>query len=130
MKRLNNLPLLKQRRIELRHNSTPQETLLWNKLRKHGAGSKFKRQHSVGPYILDFYCPEKKLAIELDGSQHVENKDYDAERSRYLEEFGIKVIRFWNAKVSDNIDAVTRTIKQELDLLPAKGEVPKAEGVN
>ncbi|HEY4528391.1 MAG TPA: DUF559 domain-containing protein [Candidatus Paceibacterota bacterium] len=123
MKRLNNLPQLKGRRIELRRNQTPQEMFLWDELRKHRLGYKFKRQHSIGPYILDFYCPERKLAIELDGAHHIENKEYDVERTNYLSSLNIKVIRFWNKEANDNIGAVIKIINQELNLLPAKGEV-------
>ena len=130
VKRFNNLPLLKSRRKQLRKESTSQETIFWSKLRRHQLGFKFKRQHSVGPYILDFYCPDKKLAIELDGSHHTDNKEYDTERSDYLKEFGINVLRFWNREADANIESVMARIKHELDLLPAKGEVPKAEGVN
>jgi very-short-patch-repair endonuclease len=128
MKRLNNLPKFKERRAELRHNQTIQEARLWNELRKHKLGFKFKRQHSVGPYILDFYCPGKKLAVELDGAYHLGNKEYDAERSGYLSALGIKVHRFWNNRVDDNIGAVVEMIKQELGLRPAKGEVSRLGG--
>ncbi|MEK7227349.1 MAG: DUF559 domain-containing protein [Patescibacteria group bacterium] len=123
MKRLNNLPDLKERRKELRSNQTMQEDILWSEFREHRLGVKFKRQHSVGPYILDFYCPNKKLAIELDGSQHIENKEYDLERSYYLAELSIKVLRFWNREIDANISAVIKKIKKELGLRPAKGEV-------
>ena len=123
MKRLNNLPTLKERRKNLRHNQTIEESILWNKLRQGKLGFKFKRQHSIGPYIMDFYCPKKRLSIELDGSHHSENKKYDTERTNFLSEFGIKVLRFWNKEVNANINAVVDKIKNELILLPAKGEV-------
>ncbi len=98
----------------MRIHQTPQEAILWARLRRSQLGSKFKRQHSVGPYILDFYCPKKKLAIELDGSQHIENKDYDIERSKYLSILDIKVIRFWNNEVNANINGVIQKIISEL----------------
>jgi very-short-patch-repair endonuclease len=128
MKRLNNVPKLKERRIELRKNQTPQEVVLWARLRLKNLGFKFKRQHSVGPYILDFYCPEKKLAIEIDGSQHIENKEYDNERCLYLSDLGIRTLRFWNNEINTDIVAVIDKIINELNnpLHPAKGEV--AEG--
>jgi very-short-patch-repair endonuclease len=122
MKRFNNLSFLKDRRKDLRNNQTSQEIILWNMLRQRRLKYKFKRQHSVGPYILDFYCPEKRLAIELDGSQHLQNQDYDKERSDYLEEFNIKMLRFWNHEVDVKIDFVVEKIKEELDPPPAKGE--------
>ncbi len=110
-----NHPILKSRRMKLRKNQTPQEVLLWAKLRKTQLGFKFKRQHSVGPYILDFYCPDKKLAIELDGSQHLQNKEYDRERTDYLSVLGIKIIRFWNNEINTNIDGVLQKIISELN---------------
>lgn len=73
-------------------------------------GFKFKRQHSIGPYILDFYCPDKKLAIELDGSQHLNNKEYDQERDNYLLALDIKTVRFWNSEIDANIKGVLHDI--------------------
>ncbi len=72
----------------------------------------------MGPYVLDFYCPQKKLAIEIDGSQHLENKEYDTERTEYLSILGIKVLRFWNNEINANIDGVVVKIINELDSLP------------
>ena len=109
-----NDPKLKPRRKKLRHNETKEEKLLWNSLRRKNLGYKFSRQYSVGPYILDFYCVEKRIAIELDGSQHLENKDYDTERDSYLLMHDIKVLRFWNREISVKIDEVLEKIKSEL----------------
>ena len=75
----------------------------------------FKRQHSIGRFIADFYCPTKNLIIELDGSQHLDNKEYDQERTWYFESLGIKVIRFWNNEVNNNLKGVLMKIKEELD---------------
>jgi len=104
------------KRISLRQTQTPQEIILWSKLRNNQLGFKFKRQYSVGPYVLDFYCSSKKLAIEIDGSQHLENKEYDRQRSDYLSVFNIKVIRFWNNEININIDGVVLKILTELDV--------------
>jgi len=79
-----NDPKFKFRRKELRHNETKEEKLLWANLRRKKLNYKFTRQYSAGPYILDFYCAEKRIGIELDGFQHLENKDYDKERDNYL----------------------------------------------
>ncbi len=106
------------KRLFLRRNQTPQEIILWSKLRRGNLDLKFKRQFSVGPYVLDFYCPQKKLAIEIDGSQHLENKEYDTERTEYLSILGIKVLRFWNNEINANIDGVVVKIINELDSLP------------
>ncbi len=102
------------KRLLLRRAQTPQEIILWSKIRNNQLGHKFKRQYSVGPYVLDFYCPIKKLAIEIDGSQHLENKEYDSERSDYLDAFNIKVIRFWNNEINTNMQGVLYKIVFEL----------------
>ena len=96
MKFIRNDPSLKHRRMKLRRNQTDAEKLFWMRIRnKQFYGMKFFRQYSTGPYILDFYCPKLKLAIELDGGQHTheDNLEYDAERSAYLKSQGIDVIR-------------------------------------
>jgi len=103
------------KRKTLRKNQTPQESILWAHLRRNLIKCKFKRQYSVGPYVLDFYSPRNKLAIELDGSQHIQNKNYDKERSFYLSTFEIKIIRFWNSEIDDNIDSVIKKIIKELN---------------
>ena len=69
----------------------------------------------MGPYVLDFYCLQKKLCIELDGAQHIENKDYDIERSIYLSVLGVKVLRFWNSELNVNIDIVIEKIVFEIN---------------
>jgi len=111
---LHNDPKFKQRRKELRHNETKEEKFLWAQLRRKKLNHKFSRQYSIGPYILDFYCVELKLAIELDGFQHLENKDYDKERDDYLSLNGVKVLRFWNSELNDNINNVLKKITSEL----------------
>ncbi|MES3031883.1 MAG: DUF559 domain-containing protein [Patescibacteria group bacterium] len=106
------------KRLLLRRNQTPQELILWAQLRRKQLGYKFKRQYSVGPYVLDFYCPTKKLAIEIDGSQHLDNKEYDWERTDYLSVLEIKVLRFWNDEINTNIDGVVEKIISELSPSP------------
>jgi very-short-patch-repair endonuclease len=109
MKFPRNDPPLKQRRRELRRNQTDAEKALWAHLRnKQFYGMKFYRQYSIGPYILDFYCANMKLAVELDGGQHnqCENKRYDAVRSKYLKERGIEVMRFWDHEVLLDMESV------------------------
>ena len=109
MKFLRNDPTLKQRRRELRRNQTNAEMALWAKVRnKQFFGMRFFRQYSIGPYILDFYCPTVKLAVELDGGQHnqSDNREYDAGRSEYLKAQGIDVMRFWNNEVLLDVQSV------------------------
>ncbi|MHB8831344.1 MAG: endonuclease domain-containing protein, partial [Patescibacteria group bacterium] len=104
-----NDPLFKARRKDLRSNMTRAEIHLWSFLKKlQLEGLKFRRQYGVGPYILDFYCPEERLAIELDGSAHdsEEAYTYDQERTNYLNGLDIKVIRFENRAVFEATDWV------------------------
>ena len=107
----------KDRRKDLRNNATPQEIILWQHLRQRPLGYKFQRQFSVGPYIADFYCHQKKLVVEIDGSQHNESeaKLYDKDRTNYFAAEDIKVIRFWNNEVNTNIEEVMERIRQILE---------------
>ena len=98
---------------ELRQHSTDAEQKLWSALRdRRMAGAKFRRQHPVKPYILDFYCHELKLGIELDGGQHNTDKGraHDEQRSRFLAEQNIQVLRFWNNDVFQQPEAVLQAI--------------------
>ena len=103
-------PKTKHKAIKLRKESTPAERKLWSRLRNDQLGVTFRRQHAVGNYIPDFCCPKAKLVIELDGSQHLEQEEYDEERTKYLESLGYKVIRFWNNDVTNNTDGVILAI--------------------
>jgi very-short-patch-repair endonuclease len=107
----------KENRKALRNNATIQERMLWSKLRGGNLGFKFQRQHSIGKYVVDFYCSSKKLIIEIDGIQHdnIQDKDYDTERTKYFESLGYKVLRFWNNEINTNIDGVIMLIQEILD---------------
>ncbi|MDH2918370.1 MAG: DUF559 domain-containing protein [Sideroxydans sp.] len=112
---------------ELRASATDAEQKIWYLLRNRNfLGYKFRRQHPVGNYILDFYCPDAKLAIELDGSQHAENEEYDCQRSEILQADGIQVLRFWNNDVLRNTEAVLMQLANALPLTPALS--PQAGG--
>lgn len=107
----------KELRKKLRNNATHAEIILWNHLKnKRLNGHKFIRQYGAGRYILDFYCPQVRLAIELDGGHHaeLENEINDAIRTAYLKERGIHVIRFWNSEVIYHLRDVLITIGAEL----------------
>lgn len=107
--RKNNLPQLRSFRRDLRKQMTPAEAKLWTHLKNAQLeGRKFRRQHSVDRYILDFYCPQERLAIELDGEVHsfVCAQEYDLERDAFLNAFGIKVLRFENKMVFRDTEAV------------------------
>jgi very-short-patch-repair endonuclease len=106
---------LLHRRKELRKKQTPEEYKLWFFLRNKNLNVKFRRQHGIGSYIVDFYCREKNLVIELDGFQHLQAKDYDKERDLYLDTLGLKVLRFWNYEINTNIENVLMRIRLELE---------------
>ena len=103
-------PKTKHQAIQLRKKSTPAERKLWSRIRDDQLGVTFRRQHAVGNYIPDFCSPKAKLIIELDGSQHLEQEEYDEERTKYLETLGYRVIRFWNNNVMKDIDGVILAI--------------------
>jgi len=114
---IHNRPQLKNIRKDLRNNATPAEIKLWGVLQRSNLGGyKFCRQHSVGPYILDFYCSAGKLAVELDGDSHFIDDaiEYDRKRTEYLNALNIKVIRFLNTDVYDNLHVVCERILMEL----------------
>ncbi len=101
----------------LRKNMTDAERLLWNKIRmKQMRGYQFYRQKTIGNYIVDFYCPKAKLALEVDGGQHYsdEQVEVDKKRSTYLNKLRVKVIRFTNLDVLKNIDVVLDEIFRHL----------------
>nr|WP_245395604.1 DUF559 domain-containing protein [Anthocerotibacter panamensis] len=117
---------------KLRKNMTDAEQLLWSCLRgKQLEGYRFRRQHPIDRFVLDFYCPAVKLAIELDGSQHgsPEGKARDAERTAWLNAQGIRVIRFWNAQVFKNLEGVLQEIWEEVKSPPLPNPPPAGEGV-
>jgi len=108
---------LKGLRQNLRNNMPPAERILWSKLKgKQLEKYKFRRQHSIEDFVLDFYCPQAGLAIELDGDSHydTDKPEYDAERSRKIELHGIKIIRFTNTEVYDSLDGVVDQILKQL----------------
>ena len=110
-------------RKELRSHATPAEAVLWKMLKGRNAdGMKFRRQQGIGPYVLDFYCPELRLCVELDGSSHDYKYEYDEQRTKFLQKQGIRVLRFRNDQVWQGIDSVVdeivrvgRLIKDDAD---------------
>jgi very-short-patch-repair endonuclease len=102
---------------ELRHRQTEAEEKLWSLLRNRQLqGKKFRRQHAIANYVVDFYCNESKLAIELDGNFHseAEAKEYDNSRTILLNEIGITVLRFWNEEVINDSAKVLEKISENL----------------
>lgn len=105
------------KRRALRGNMPDTEILLWSKLRGKGLnGHKFRRQYSVDKFVLDFYCPQQKLAIEIDGDSHytVGAEEYDRDRQELIESYGISFLRFTNAEVTENIEGVVLRIRKHL----------------
>lgn len=109
-------PRLRQQARTLRKNATEVEKLLWLRLRKRQLlNCKFRRQHPIGPYIVDFVCMDKKLIVELDGGQHADTTAYDDQRTEYLERNGYVVLRFWNNQVAEDLDDVLASIHAALE---------------
>jgi very-short-patch-repair endonuclease len=112
-------PSVRQRSRELRQQYTPAEDRLWQVLRdRQLKGYKFRRQHPIGRVIVDFYCAQVKLVIEVDGGVHSEQVEYDAERTKWLESMEYSVIRFQNQEVMEQLTTVTDkiiTVCQELE---------------
>lgn len=114
MARIHNRGHLKQTRKDLRNNATAAEATLWRFLQKSQLeGRKFRRQHSIGNYIVDFYCPEEKLVVELDGEGHFHQSgfEYDQERTSYLQSLNLRVLRFENEEVFKATESVLSKIK-------------------
>jgi very-short-patch-repair endonuclease len=116
-------PKILHRAGELRKEQTPAEVKMWAYLRTlREDGIHFRRQHAVGPYIADFCAPRVKLIIELDGSQHLGQEEYDTERTAFLESKGFHVLRFWNSDVMNKINDVMGVILEATSLPVAKAE--------
>ncbi len=103
-------PHIKTFSRKLRRDMTEAERHLWQRIRTQQLGVKFRRQHPVENYILDFACVELKLALELDGGQHAESKVSDEQRTSNLNATGWRVLRFWNNEVLENTEAVLENI--------------------
>src|SRR5262245_50730488 len=104
-------------RKELRNCLTAAEAVLWQSLKgRQLLGKKFRRQISIGRYIVDFYCAEARLVVELDGERHfsITMDEYETERTLYMEREGLKVIRFENKELYEHLEGVLETIKQAL----------------
>jgi len=115
--KIHNRKSMKEIRRNLRHSLTPAEATLWKALQGSKlAGKKFRRQHSVGNYVVDFYCPECKLAIELDGEKHFNSlaSECDLRRTEFLKRYDIEVLRFENRAVFEHSEGVLEAIRRHL----------------
>jgi very-short-patch-repair endonuclease len=116
MTKLYNKSSERDKRRSLRNNMPPAEKLIWSKIRnKQIEGCKFRRQYSIGAFVIDFYSPELRLALEIDGESHFVNgaQTYDNERELFLKDRATKILRFTNSQVYQDLDTV-------LELIPAK----------
>lgn len=100
----------------MRNNLTVAETLMWERLNRKQLGYKFRKQHPIFRYILDFYCHEKSLAIEVDGDVHASSRDYDEYRDEFLQNIGIETLRFMNNEIIINIDSVISEIRKKTSM--------------
>ena len=115
----------KEKRRVLRGNLPPAEVMLWMRLRgRQVAGLKFRRQYGVGVYVLDFYCPARHLALEIDGPGHAEANTaaYDRQRQAYIESLGIHFLRFTNEEIYGDLDAVVERIATTAQQLACRTE--------
>lgn len=131
-KKLFNPKYQKSKRQFLRNNATHAEKILWSHLRDSKLGGfKFRRQQGINPYVVDFYCPEASLAVELDGGVHLtdEARVYDGEREKFLRDHEIETVRFRNEEVHNNIDNVLQTILMKLKERSKTTPTPPWEGV-
>ena len=110
-------PFLKEIARKLRKNSTLSEVLLWEKIKKRSFGVQFHRQVPMLRYIVDFYCHEIQLAIEIDGSSHQNKYCYDKKRQREIESFGVQFLRFTDNEIKNDMYSVEMAIREKVDEL-------------
>jgi very-short-patch-repair endonuclease len=107
-------PELLRRAAELRQHMTPEERIVWQELRGNRLSVHFRRQQSLAPYIVDFYCHQARLVVEIDGSPHRHQEGYDHLRDAYLARFGIRVLRVANQSVRNDLRSVIHAIRNAL----------------
>jgi very-short-patch-repair endonuclease len=112
----------------LRRDATQAERLLWPALRDSFRGKRFRRQHPIGRYVVDFACPAHNLAVEIDGGQHAMNEPADMARTAEIAYRGYRVLRFWNNEVLQNLPGVLQAIQQELTRGPTLSAPQGGEG--
>lgn len=121
--------IARNRGREMRKSFTDVEMRLWQLLRGRNLQCfKFRRQHPLGPYIVELICLEKRLVIEVDGGQHVEQARYDAKRSADLESAGYRLLRFWDNDVLTHTEEVMQAILSALDVSPHPSPLPVHTG--
>ncbi len=125
---------LRDRARRLRRDETEVERRLWSRLRaRQLCDAKFRRQHPIGPFIVDFCCLERRLVVELDGGQHAAQVEADQKRSLFLEHSGYRLLRFWDNQLTEDIEAVLQRISEALSdphLNPLPGRERKKKNVH
>lgn len=123
MTRLFNQHPHKRKRQQLRIRAPPAEQRLWQHLRGAQLGVRFRRQYGIGRYVVDFYCPALKLAIEVDGNSHFQDgaPDYDRQRQAFIEAAGIRVLRFTNREVYEQPDDVLAVVSEAIETIEETG---------
>jgi len=121
-------PVIRERARQLRQPQTPAEAKLWQHLRrKQLGGLKFRRQHSIGCFIVDFYCAEHRLVIEVDGDVHAMQEEYDSARTEWLQDRGYRVIRFTNDEIHRQLPTVLEAIMAACEGGSAASSLPGRE---
>ncbi|OGH77983.1 MAG: hypothetical protein A2469_01165 [Candidatus Magasanikbacteria bacterium RIFOXYC2_FULL_40_16] len=117
--KIHNLKNNKKIRQKLRNTTTKSEKKLWSEIKQSRLGYKFRRQHGIANYIVDFYCPDLQVIIEIDGYIHAEDyqTEKDKKRQKFLENKGFNILRYRNEQVLYEIDSVLQDIKNKLDLI-------------
>ena len=111
------IPSTFQKATHLRNKMTHEENVLWERLKgKQICGVRFRRQHPINTFIADFYCHKAKLVVEIDGKIHLQNKEYDIERTKIINNFDIKIIRFKNEDVLSNTNEVVKQISDTVKI--------------
>ena len=125
-KKSNKISGVTKRARHLRNNATPAERKFWKAINKEQLGVKFRRQHPVGPYILDFYCPALKLCVELDGDQHgfEGNIQKDSARTAFLKTKEILVLRYWNVQIMKELEGVLHLLTDDIKALQERNNFP------
>ncbi len=114
---------------DLRQQATNAEQRLWQRLRNRQIlNAKFRRQHPIPPYVVDFVCLDKKLVIEADGGQHLDQREHDEKRTAFLEARGFRVLRFWNDEILEQMDVVLGVVFRALEEAPAPHPDPLPTG--
>ncbi len=114
MTKIYNQTKIKHQRKFLRKSATIHEIILWSRIKNNQLGYKFRRQYSIGKYIADFCCLEKRLIVEIDGSEHFESI-HDFIRDKYVENLGFRILRIWNNEINNNLNGVIEKILELLN---------------